>query len=98
MIPNPLPALYYSEHIHIAQTWTSISTPYFCIVQESESVTISESGNAIKPAGEGLGLDVTDPYINESLEYKGLGLVEAVEGTRVQEHKQDKGAKAKESP
>ena len=87
--------MYYSEHIHIAQTWTS---PYFCIVQESESVTISESGNAIKPAGEGLGLDVTDPYINESLEYKGLGLVEAVEGTRVQEHKQYKGAKAKESP
>ena len=28
---------------HIAQTWTSIPTPYFCIGQESESESVLES-------------------------------------------------------
>ena len=42
-------ALYYAEHVHIAQT--QISNPYFYIVQESdsESAPVSESGNVINP-------------------------------------------------
>ena len=35
--------LYYAEHVHIAQTWTRIPTPYFCLGQESESESMSES-------------------------------------------------------
>ena len=34
---------------HIAQTWTRIPTPYFCIGQESGSESVSESGNVFKP-------------------------------------------------
>ena len=46
-IPNPLATLYYAEHIHVAQTQTQISTPYFCTGQESEweCVPDSVSGN-----------------------------------------------------
>ena len=48
-IPNPMATLYYAEYVHIAQTW--ISTPYFCIRQESESVSVSEfvSGKVNEP-------------------------------------------------
>ena len=38
-----------SENVHIAWTWAEIPTPDFCIVQESGSVPVSESGNVIKP-------------------------------------------------
>ena len=46
--------LYYAEHVHIAQTWTWIPTPYFCIEQkaESESVPESISGNVYEPQGK----------------------------------------------
>ena len=44
-IPSPMATLYYTEHVHIAQT--QIPTPYFCAVQESESKPVHEfiSGN-----------------------------------------------------
>ena len=44
LILNPVAALHYAEHVHIAQTRTRIPTPYFCIVQEfeAESVAISK--------------------------------------------------------
>ena len=50
-IPNPMATLYYTEHIHIAQTWTQILAPCFCVGQElaSESVPESVSGNVNKP-------------------------------------------------
>ena len=44
LIPNPMAILYHVENVHIAQTWTRIPSPNFCMVQESES----ESGNVIK--------------------------------------------------
>ena len=47
--PNLTTTLYYGEHFHIAQTRTRIPTPYFCIVKESESVSVSESGSVVKP-------------------------------------------------
>ena len=42
-IPNLMATLYYTEHVHITQTRIRISTPYFCIGQESisESVCLS---------------------------------------------------------
>ena len=48
---SPVATLYYTEDVHIAWTRTQIPTPYFCIVQESESesVPVSESDNVIKP-------------------------------------------------
>ena len=33
------------EHVHIAQTRTLISTSYFCILQESESESVSGNVN-----------------------------------------------------
>ena len=46
-IQNLMAILYHAEHIHIAQTWTRIPTPYFFTGQESksQSVTQSVSGN-----------------------------------------------------
>ena len=41
--------LFYVEQVHIAQTRTRIPTPYFCMGQESEIESVSESGNVIKP-------------------------------------------------
>ena len=37
------------KNVHVARTLTRIPTPYFCIIQESESesVPVSESGNVI---------------------------------------------------
>ena len=51
--------LYYAEHVHIAQTWTQIPTPYFCMGQESKSESVPEfvSGN-----------------VNESYDHQGLKL------------------------
>ena len=40
-IPNPVPTLYYAEHVHIAQT--QIPTLYFCSGQEYESESKPES-------------------------------------------------------
>ena len=37
-ISNPMATLYCAEHVHIAQIWTRIPTPCFCIGQESKSV------------------------------------------------------------
>ena len=37
-IPNLMATLYYSEHVHIAQTRTQIPTPYFCVRYESKSI------------------------------------------------------------
>ena len=48
-IPNPMVTLYCVEHVHIAQTQTWIPTPYFCIRQESESVSVFDSGNVNEP-------------------------------------------------
>ena len=50
-IPNPMATLYYTEHVHIAQTWTWIPTPYFCIERECESESVPESisGNVNEP-------------------------------------------------
>ena len=50
-IPNSMATLYYAEHVHIAQTWTRIPTPYFCVGQESkfESIPKSKSGNVNEP-------------------------------------------------
>ena len=45
-IPNLMATLYYTEHVHIAQT--QIPTPYFCKGQESESES-SVSGNVNEP-------------------------------------------------
>ena len=42
-IPNPMATLYYAEHVHIAQTRTQISTPNFCVGDESEYVPVPES-------------------------------------------------------
>ena len=42
-IPNLMATLYYSEHVHIAQTRTQIPTPYFCVRYESESKSVPES-------------------------------------------------------
>ena len=36
-IQNSMATLYYTEHVHIAQTQTWIPSPYFCTGQESES-------------------------------------------------------------
>ena len=49
-IPNPVPTLYYAEHVHIAQT--QIPTLYFCSGQEyeSESKPESISGNINEPS------------------------------------------------
>ena len=30
-IQNPMATLYNAEHVHIAQTWTQMATPYFCV-------------------------------------------------------------------
>ena len=45
--------LYYGQHVHIAQTRTSIPTSYICVGQESESESILESifGNVNEPLG-----------------------------------------------
>ena len=40
--------LYCAEHVHITKTRMRIPTPFFCIEQESESV--SESGNVFQPS------------------------------------------------
>ena len=50
-IPNPVPALYYAEHVHIVETQIRIPVPYFCTGQESqsESVPDSVSGNVNEP-------------------------------------------------
>ena len=50
-IPNLMGTLHCAEHVCIAQTWNRITTPYFCIGQESESISVSESvsGNINKP-------------------------------------------------
>ena len=50
-IKSLMATLYYAEHVHIAQTWTQIPTPYFCVgqVSESESVPESVSGNVNEP-------------------------------------------------
>ena len=45
-IPNPMTTLYYIENVHIGCTKTWISTPYFVIVQESESKLEPESVSA----------------------------------------------------
>ena len=37
--------LYYAEYVHIAQTRTQITFPYFCVGQESESESIPESAS-----------------------------------------------------
>ena len=42
-IPNLMATLYYAEHVHIPQTRTQISTPYFCEGQESESKSVPQS-------------------------------------------------------
>ena len=42
-----MPSLYYVEIIHIVQALIRILTSYLCIVQESESESIS--GSVIKP-------------------------------------------------
>ena len=42
-IPNPLATLHCAEHVNIAQTQTQIPSPYFCLGQESESVSVSKS-------------------------------------------------------
>ena len=43
--------LYYTETVHIAQTQTQITIPYFCVGQESESESVPESisGNVNEP-------------------------------------------------
>ena len=48
---NPMAALYHAEYVHIAQTWTWIPIPYFCVEQESEYESIPEpvSGNVNEP-------------------------------------------------
>ena len=50
-IPNPITTLYYAEHVHIAEMWTWIPIPYFCVGQESESESVPEpiSGNVNEP-------------------------------------------------
>ena len=50
-IPNLMDTLYCTEHVRITQTQTRVPTPYFCIRQEYESVSVSEfvSGNANEP-------------------------------------------------
>ena len=47
LIPNPMVALYYAEHVHIAQT--RIPTPYFCTWHRSESVPEFVSGTVNEP-------------------------------------------------
>ena len=37
---NLVATLHYLEHVHIAQIWTRIPTPYFCVGQESESESV----------------------------------------------------------
>ena len=36
-------ALYYAEHVNIAQAWSGIPTSYFCLGQETESESVPES-------------------------------------------------------
>ena len=50
-IPNPVPALYYEEHVHIVQTQIRIPVPYFCTGQESQCESVPESvfGNVNEP-------------------------------------------------
>ena len=50
-IPNLMATLYYTETVHIAQTQTQITIPYFCVGQESESESVPESisGNVNEP-------------------------------------------------
>ena len=35
----------FAEHVHIAQTWTRIPTPYFCVGKESKSESVSSNVN-----------------------------------------------------
>ena len=42
-IPNLMATLHYAERVHIAQTRTLIPTPYFCVRQESEFASVSET-------------------------------------------------------
>ena len=50
-IRNLMATLHCAEHVHIVQTGTRIPILYFCIGQESKSVSISESvsSNVIEP-------------------------------------------------
>ena len=41
--PNGCIVLY---NVHIAQTQTGVPTPYFCVVQESESESVPESDSS----------------------------------------------------
>ena len=64
--------LYYLENVLIARTQTRIPTSYFCIVQESESVPVSESGNVIRPLYSSVialfGYSTTEFIISRDLE------------------------------
>ena len=42
-IPNPMATLYYPEHFTLHRLKSLVPTPYFCIVQESESESMPES-------------------------------------------------------
>ena len=41
--------LYYAEYVYIARTQIRIPTLYFCTGQESQSESVSEANNVIKP-------------------------------------------------